>query len=303
MDVVLIGKGPGKEFAPLIGKGKTIWGVNDTVGERQCDACFFMDRQFLRDTQLDETITKSVNTTGTLLYSTQKWDDIKNSEPYPLEEVKKCFGIDYFADSCCYMIALAIYQGFQHIILYGFTYGWGSTYVDEKPGVTFWLGVALGRGLKISVHGEHTALLKNEDGTLYGYKTEQNPSLENIKSTDFVIPVEAVRFGISDRVQLIGFLPATGDYKTVKFSKYMRENLLFNVEESKQLNFRHIADKAGDDKPFLVWDKNEIPDKFIELTQAEKSMIASWLFEANNRGEINYHTMGLYEKFCLGDST
>jgi hypothetical protein len=235
-----------------------------------------------------------------LVYSTEKLDSIKNSARYPIEEVKECFGTDYFSDSCCYMIALAIYQGFKHLKLYGFTYGWGSNYVEEKPGVSFWLGVALGKGLKVSIFGEHSALLKTSDNLMYAYLCDQESSRENIRIVDFQVPTDEVEFGITDRVQLIGFLPKEGDYETVKFSKYLRSHLLFDVEESKQLNFKQVADKTHKDKPFIIWDKNEIPPKKIDLTMAEKSMIASWLFDANDRGKITYDNI---DKFCLGDST
>ena len=68
MEVVLIGKGPGKEDAPLIGKGVTTWGVNDLVAHRACDVCFFMDRHLLGGSQMDTLVTTSVNTTNTPLY-------------------------------------------------------------------------------------------------------------------------------------------------------------------------------------------------------------------------------------------
>ena len=301
MEVALIGKGPGKELAPLKGKGVTTWGVNDIVGERECDVCFYMDRHLQEGWQVDETITASVNTTKTPLYTAQPADGVENNIIYPIEEVKKFFGTDYFVDSCCYMVALAIYQGFDHIRFYGFTYGWGSAYVEEKPGVVFWLGIALGRGLRVSIYGEHSALLKTPDNIMYAYQNPQEMTRVGIKCSDYKISTEDIEFNITDRVQLIGMLPKEGDYKTVKFSHYLRGNLLFDIEESKQLNFRNIK-KTESGELHLIWDKNEIPAKMIKLTQAEKAIIACWLYDADSRGEITYDNMALFEKFCLGET-
>ena len=46
MKVALIGKGDGRDLAPLKGNGVVTWGVNDIVGHRDVDACFFMDKEW-----------------------------------------------------------------------------------------------------------------------------------------------------------------------------------------------------------------------------------------------------------------
>ena len=101
MEVAIIGKGPGFESAPLKGDGVIAWGVNDAVGHRECDVCFWMDRTWEKGNQADRIIVVSVNHTNTPLYSTQEWEDIPSSIRYPIEEIKEFFGVDYFADRCC----------------------------------------------------------------------------------------------------------------------------------------------------------------------------------------------------------
>jgi hypothetical protein len=104
----------------------------------------------------------------------------KNSVPYvdltnyPLDHIVKFFGTDYFSNTVDYALALAIYEGFTEIDLYGVNMSYGGEYFWEKPGVEFWVGMALGRGIKVTVHGEKSTIMKTRDGLLYGYGTPQN---------------------------------------------------------------------------------------------------------------------------------
>ena len=70
----------------------------------------------------------------------------------------------YLSSSIAYEIALAIYEGFSEIHLYGVDLNTESEYAWQKPGVEFLLGVAAGRGIRV-VLPENCPLLK---GTLYG---------------------------------------------------------------------------------------------------------------------------------------
>ena len=80
----------------------------------------------------------------------------------------------YLSSSIAYEIALAIYEGFKEIHLYGVDLNTESEYAWQKPGVEYLLGVAVGRGIKV-VLPDNCPLLK---GTLYGrgfMKTEVGP--------------------------------------------------------------------------------------------------------------------------------
>jgi hypothetical protein len=76
--------------------------------------------------------------------------DIHNSREYPLEDVQSYQykinrggeRLNYFTSSFCYMIALAIREGFRRIECYGFEMGSDTEYVYQKAGAEFWLGIA-----------------------------------------------------------------------------------------------------------------------------------------------------------------
>lgn len=101
------------------------------------------------------------------------------SMAYPLREIVKKFGITYFSNTVCYMVAYAVYIGVKQLDLYGINMDYGSEYEHEKGGLEFWLGFAMGKGIKVKVHGEKSMVLKtkvsrhtkaiSKDGNLYGY--------------------------------------------------------------------------------------------------------------------------------------
>ncbi len=70
----------------------------------------------------------------------------------------------YLSSSIAYEVALAIYEGFEEIHLYGVDLNTEAEYAWQKPGVEFLLGVAAGKGIKV-VLPDNCPLLK---GTLYG---------------------------------------------------------------------------------------------------------------------------------------
>ncbi len=94
---------------------------------------------------------------------------------YPLREVVDKFGITYFSNTICYMIAYAVYIGVKQLDLYGINMVPEDTeeYYHEKGGVEFWLGFAIAKGLKVKVHGDKSRVLKTKDGKLYGYGCDE----------------------------------------------------------------------------------------------------------------------------------
>lgn len=301
MEVAIIGKGPGRELAPQMGEGITTWGVNDLVRHRQVDVCFWMDRHLQKDTDMDRVITASVNRTKTPMYSAQMWDDIPTCQVYPIDKIKAYFGTDYFADSCCYQLALAIYDGFKHIHLYGYTYAWGSVYVTERPCVEMWIGMALGHGIAVSIYGEHSALFQTHRLNMYSYETPQDMPRENMRIATERIPTGSVPLSVMERTQLLQMLPESGPYALMKFVRQLRLGLMFTVDEQKALNFRYVMEEDKPEGKTLIWDTDhKVPNKKYKMTPAQKATIASWVKAFDKQGKINRHNLSLYEKFCLG---
>lgn len=85
------------------------------------------------------------------VYLIEEYPEIHNGIRYPLEGVCDRFlprlwrgdeHLRYFTSSMCYMIALAAYEGFERIEIYGFEMGSDTEYVYQKAGAEFWIGIA-----------------------------------------------------------------------------------------------------------------------------------------------------------------
>lgn len=84
--------------------------------------------------------------------------DAKAGEPASLSDAP------YISSSIAYEIALAIYEGFEEIHLYGVDLNTESEYAWQKPGVEYLLGFAAAKGIKVVLPSNCPLLM----GTLYG---------------------------------------------------------------------------------------------------------------------------------------
>ena len=102
----------------------------------------------------------------TVVYMQEMYIDVPMAKKYPLDEV--CDGLHfnkrYFTSSVAYALALAAHLPYEKIELYGVEMETDTEYRYQRDGVTFWLGVALGRGKIVDAH---CSLF---DSPLYGYE-------------------------------------------------------------------------------------------------------------------------------------
>ena len=112
--------------------------------------------------------------------------DVPASIKYPLEDISYTLlhdfyqgrGTDikhrqYFTSSIAYALALAIYKGYETILVYGIEMSSNTEYIYQRDCVAFWVGIALGRGIEVKFHGGDAIF----DRPLYGYDgvIEQKP--------------------------------------------------------------------------------------------------------------------------------
>jgi len=109
------------------------------------------------------------------VYMQQHWDAIPKSVPYPLQDITSRFG-DYFTNSVSYMIALAIMQGATEIGCYGVDMATGSEYGPQRPSCEYFLGIAVGLGIKIVIP-KQMDLLKTK--FLYGFQEREATAWES----------------------------------------------------------------------------------------------------------------------------
>jgi hypothetical protein len=152
--VSIIGTDMGWAEAPEDGDA---WGINDVIKFRPVtriissdllDDCTVMDAKQLAEESNTPFICQ---------------------DNYPLKEIIEKFGVDYFSNTIAYAIALAIYEGYEEIDLYGINMYNPLEATHEKDGIDFWCGFAKGRGIKVTVHGVRSQVMRTKSGLLYGF--------------------------------------------------------------------------------------------------------------------------------------
>ena len=108
------------------------------------------------------------------VYMQQHWDIVPKSVAYPIDKITKAFGT-YFTNSVSFMIALAIQQKATEIGCYGVDMATGSEYGPQRPSCEFFLGVAAGMGIKITIPAT-ADLLKTK--FLYGFQEREQVAWE-----------------------------------------------------------------------------------------------------------------------------
>lgn len=132
------------------------------------------------------------------------------TKAYPLAEVRKMLGgRNYFTSSIAYMLALAIYEGYEEIGIYGVDLVTDGEYAYQRPCVEFLCGFAQGKGIKLTIPRQSALLrhsfvygqertkqygeMNGEAGELIGYLDNQIDLLQKYAlKHDFVAAMEAM---------------------------------------------------------------------------------------------------------------
>ena len=180
----MVGTGNGWENLPLK-SDHTIFCLNDFIfAEKyqiQPDLLAIMD---LLDEKpkivsgidnLGEVVSR-INKMGIPLVAPYKYAEIPLSEAFPLEEAAKKFGTLYFSNTIAYMVCYALLQGAKEIEFFGVNQAGAHEYTEEKGSVEYWIGIAVGMGVKVTINGKDSQLLKHKGrygkNILYGYLTD-----------------------------------------------------------------------------------------------------------------------------------
>lgn len=180
--VRILGIGKSLEDAPLK-KDVETWGLKFTWNVREIDKVFIIDDFDWLQARRNRNIVAEFNELNIPIVCLDKIPGIALSERYPKEEVVSHFLIEYFVTVTCYMLALAIYRGYERIELYGVDLSDETTDVgdprkryedweNERACLSFWLGLAKGRGIQVFIADRSTLLKPVPTGEtkLYGYR-------------------------------------------------------------------------------------------------------------------------------------
>lgn len=178
---IVAGTGSGWDIMPRITE-KTLFVLNDYIYTEKYgvkpDYLCIMDvidekPQIVSGINNLGDVISRINAMKVPLIAPFKYEEIPLSEAFPLEECIKEFGMPYFNNTIAYMIAYAMLKGAKEIDLYGVNQASSSEYFYEKASVEYWLGIAVGRGVKVTINGDKSELLSNKmrfgGNLLYGY--------------------------------------------------------------------------------------------------------------------------------------
>lgn len=149
--VAIIGAGSGRGEAPWSDPSWVCWGLNE-IAQRRATAWFELHPARVQNAA-DMRALRMLQVPCYVL-DLEEWESGAISHPvrYPIQRVLAAGLRDYFACTFAYQIALAITDGFEEIGLWGVELFRGSPRerLIERACVEYWLGVAEGRGLRVT---------------------------------------------------------------------------------------------------------------------------------------------------------
>jgi len=102
------------------------------------------------------------------IYMQRVYPNIPMSVQYPIDAIVEYFGLPYFSSTFAYMIALAIYEGYEWIGHYGFEMATDSEYFHQRPNAEYLIGWAKGKGIYVQSPVDGNLLR----GRMYAYEDE-----------------------------------------------------------------------------------------------------------------------------------
>ena len=102
---------------------------------------------------------------------TQDQSLVPNALSFPVDEIVKEFGRDFFTSSFAWMLAFAMHSGAKEIALFGIDMASREEYILQRPGFFFFRHIAHMRGIKVWAPNESDIM---QSPGLYGY-SEMKP--------------------------------------------------------------------------------------------------------------------------------
>ena len=158
--VAIVGFTPSRKQAPYADDAYEIWGLNALF---RVDGVPRATRWFdLHPVdKIPEDRMKWYSEATIPVYLQRPDPRVPKSLAFPREAILARFGQDaYFTNSISWMIALAMLEGMTHIEVYGVDMSTPDEYRTQRPNVEYWLGLAMGAGIKVKV-AETSDLLKS----------------------------------------------------------------------------------------------------------------------------------------------
>ena len=194
--VALLGRASNSLPACVNSNADEFWGVGGIYKDEVCphlDRLYEIhDVRILEQKQYGKThwdILQAGVEKADMVVMQDTYANIPKSQKYPLEGAKAlCTNgkrggkiAHYFMSSFDYMMAAAILEGFETVELYGFelgTIGTDTEYLYQLPSACYWIGQAIGRGIKVNITPESGLL----NGRMYAFEGAQYVDYPRMKA-------------------------------------------------------------------------------------------------------------------------
>lgn len=88
---------------------------------------------------------------GVPLYMNDPMPDMPTAVIYPYDAIRDDLGRDYLTSTGAHAVALAIHERYDEIKVYGINLATDLEYIEQRPCMEWLLGVAEGRGIKVTL--------------------------------------------------------------------------------------------------------------------------------------------------------
>ena len=167
----IIGTGPGRRSAPWGDLSWCKWAINE-IWQPELDRHYELHPMSVQS-ERDLAWLAQCPTPCYVLNLAECDGKVKNAVQYPIQRVLAMPGArDWFTSTFSYQVALAILDGFEEIGLWGVDLRLGSPREQtvEWAGLSWWLGYAAGRGMKVTLDGDYTWTHPGRYGYDYHYE-------------------------------------------------------------------------------------------------------------------------------------
>lgn len=149
------------EDEPAILKDAELWTINYLAGPWRCDRVIHIDpvHPYLGNPPVRKMCDNTLKD-GVPVYTSWPHPLYPNHKLYPYDLVCKTLNAAYINTSVSAAIALALYEGFNEINLFGCDFSYPNAHISEsgRACCEFWLGVASQRGVRIGLANTTTLL-------------------------------------------------------------------------------------------------------------------------------------------------
>ena len=88
---------------------------------------------------------------GKPLYMRETYPECPAAVAFPVERLLVAFPSRYYTNTVSYMIALAMLEGATEIGVWGVDMATSTEYGSQRPSCEFWLGLAMGAGIRVTL--------------------------------------------------------------------------------------------------------------------------------------------------------